>query len=726
MKHPELFESVWDDEVAEQLDPVERLVYRSNLLGSDQRITNTGGGNTSAKLKEVDPLTGKEVSVLWVKGSGGDLRTSTRENFASLYLDRLQGLDSVYQAREDIGYKSAAEDAMVGLFGQCTYCMNLRASSIDTPLHSMIHHTHVDHLHPISVIAIASCEDQEQLTQEVWQGALAYVPWARPGWEAAKLCEHELEKNANIKGVLLGQHGHTSWASNDKSCYETSLWVIQQAADYISKHDKGDRTFGGQKYANLEDATRISTLTGILPRVRGMVSQQQRFIATVQSDERVLEFVNSNDGARLAHLGTSCPDHFLRTKIKPLYVDWDPQVESVDELEEKIRAGLLSYRNEYAKYYERNRDEGSPPMRDASPTVMLIPGLGMIAWGKNKSESRVTAEFYNSAIAVMRGAEAVSSYTALPQKEAFDIEYWSLEEAKLKRMPSEAALERKIVVVVGAADGIGKATALRAAQDGAHVICADLRLTAAQCTADEITSLRGRGIGIAGTGISCCGPSIALEVDISDRCSVASMFESIVIAYGGIDSVVVTAGVFIAPGQASCSPDEMFDRSYAVNVKGAYIVATEAERIWKSQKIDGELVIATSVNAVVAKKGSIAYDTSKAAVSHLIRELAVELAPWVRVNGIAPAAVVAGSSMFPRDRVAASLTKYAVDFDEKESEDQLRNRLSEFYAQRTLLKKPISPDDLAEAAFLLISGKLSKTTGQVISVDGGLPDAFLR
>jgi len=540
------------------------------------------------------------------------------------------------------------------------------------------------------------------------------------------VCEDTYAAKPDSVGILLGQHGHTNWSSDSKSCYETSLWVIETAARYIEEHDKGEQTFGGAKVSSLSDEARTALLSKFLPVARGILSNKVKFIATVQSDETALRFVNSVDAPRLAKLGTSCPDHFLRTKIQPLYVDFNPQQDGFETLVEKLNAGIEQYRVEYAEYYNKCKHDDSPAMRDPSPTVILIPGVGIIGWGKNKSESRVTTEFYNCAIEVMRGAEAISEYTALPQQEAFDIEYWALEEAKLQRMPAEAPLARNVVVVIGAGDGIGKETAFRVAREGAHVVCADLRFEAAQKTADELSAIYGQGIGVAGTGISGCGSVIAQEVNITDRNSVKKMLEQVVMAYGGIDNVIVTAGVFLAPGQSGMSDDQMFDVSFAVNVKGGYIVATEANTIWKAQKLQGAMVLTTSVNAAVAKKGSLAYDTSKAAANHLVRELAVELSPLVNVNGLAPATVVKGSTMFPRDRVIASLTKYDVEFTAADSDDELRDKLAVFYAQRTLTKQPITPADQAEAAYLMISGQLSKTTGQIISVDGGLHEAFLR
>ena len=716
---------LWDDDHAATLDPVERLVYRSNLLGQDQRITNTGGGNTSSKLTMPDPLTGEQVEVMYVKGSGGDLRTAKRENFASLYMEKFLALESLYNAADEQGVKTPIEDEMVGMYPHTVYNLNPRASSIDTPLHGFIPFKHVDHTHPVAVIAIAASKDGERLTQEIYGDEVGWVDWQRPGFDLGLVMREKLREQPDLKGLVMGQHGLINWADDDKACYELSLTLIEKAARYLDEHDLGDKTFGGQKVAPLDEAKRNAVLHEILPSLRGMVSQEKKFVGTVEARPEVLEFVGSHDAPRLAELGTSCPDHFLRTKIKPLYVDWEPG-EGAERLLEKLSKGLETYRQDYAHYYETHKHKDSPDLRDPNPTVILIPGVGLVAWGKTKSESRVTAEFYTGAVGVMRGAESVSEYISLPQQEAFDIEYWALEEAKLKRMPPEKELARDIVVVVGAGSGIGKAVAERVAQEGAHVVCADLNKAGAQETANDLTDVYGMGIGVAGTGLSNCGPATALGVDVTKRESVHDLFDSVLIAYGGIDHVIVTAGVFFAPDKEGHLDDEKWALTYAINVTGLYLVADEARRIWAEQELSGSLVLTTSVNAAVPKKGSLAYDTSKAAANHLVRELAVELAPNVRVNGLAPATVVAGSSMFPKERVMSSLAKYDIPFDEKESADALRDKLAEFYAQRTLTKKPITPEDQAEAAFLLVSGALSKTTGQVVSVDGGLTEAFLR
>lgn len=717
---------LWHDAHAAGLDAVARLVYRSNLLGADQRITNTGGGNTSSKITEADPLTGRAVEVMYVKGSGGDLRTAKRENFASLYLNKLLSLEAIYTAAAETGAKTPIEDAMVGMYPHCVFNLNPRASSIDTPLHAFIPARHVDHSHPNAVIAIAASRRGAALTQEIYGGAVAWVDWQRPGFDLGLALRAAIRANPGIVGIVLGGHGLINWADDDKTCYELSLTLIEMAARYLAARDAGEASFGGAQYPSLPLAEREALLGRILPRLRGMVCQQNRFIATVQHDADMLAFVNSADAARLAELGTSCPDHFLRTKIKPLYIDWDPASGEPDDLLSQLEARIQQYRRDYAAYYAACKRADSPPMRDANPTVILIPGLGMVAFGKNKSESRVTAEFYSCAVAVMRGAEAVSEYVALPRQEAFDIEYWALEEAKLRRMPPEKALARKVVLLVGAGSGIGVATAQRVAAEGAHVICADLNFEGAKATAAALSNRYGQGIGVAGTGISNCGPAIALAVDITSAASVSALMQQAALAYGGIDDVIVTAGLFFAPDARGRISERQWRATFEVNVRGAYVVADAARALWQAQGLPGSLVLTTSVNGVVPKAGSIAYDTSKAAANHLVRELAIELAPLARVNGLAPATVVKGSSMFPRARVISSLNKYALPFSEDEDTETLRARLAEFYAQRTLTKAAIAPEDQAEVAYLLISDAFSKTTGQILNVDGGLSAGFLR
>lgn len=715
----------WDDTKAATLDPVARLVYRSNILGADQRITNTGGGNTSSKVAERDPLTGESVDVLWVKGSGGDLRTANKGLFASLYMSKVKGLQRVYNAAATRGAKTPIEDEMVGAYSHCTFNLNPRASSIDTPLHAFVPKRHVDHMHPNAVISIAACARGAELTREVFGDEVIWTPWQRPGFDLGLVLEAVCAKHPNAKGVILGQHGLINWADDDKACYELTLDLIEKAARFIEARDKGDRTFGGQRCAPMPGEKRDEVLTEILPWLRGKISGERRFIGTVQTDDTILRFVCSNDAPRLAMLGTSCPDHFLRTKIRPMLADWLPG-QPIERLKDALEAGLAQYRKDYAAYYERCKRADSPAMRDPNPTVILIPGVGMIAWGKNKSESRVTAEFYNCAVEVMRGSEAIDRYIALPEQEAFDIEYWLLEEAKLKRMPPEPEMGRKVAVVVGAGNGIGKAVAHRVAKDGAHVVCADLSLSDAEAAAAELVKLHGEGIGVAGSGVSSCGPAAAARVDVTDRASVRAMLRRALLAYGGIDMLIVTAGVYIAPDAAGSISDEAWKKTFDVNVMGSYLLADEAAAMFRAQGLRASMVLTTSVNGMVSKRGSLAYDASKSAANHLARELAIELAPIVRVNAVAPATVVAGSTMFPRDRVIASLVKYKIAFDEKAETEALRSLLAEFYAQRTLTKTPITPADQAEAIWFLASDRSAKTTGQVFCVDGGLVEAFVR
>jgi rhamnulose-1-phosphate aldolase/alcohol dehydrogenase len=619
---------------------------------------------------------------------------------------------------------------MVAMQAHATFNLNPRASSIDTPLHSFLPGKFVDHMHPNAIIAIAASANCQRLTQEIFGGQMAYVPWMRPGFELGLAMQAISKAQPGVKAIMMGQHGFISWADDDKACYTWTLDCIEKASAYIeAKYQAkgGDaKAFGGQKYQTLAEEQRRATLAAILPWLRGQVSQQKRFIGTIQDDEKILRFVNSADAPRLAALGTSCPDHFLRTKIKPLYVDWNPQAEDAAALKLKLAAALDQYRVDYTAYYNVCRRANSPAMRDPNPTVVLIPGLGMIAWGKDKSESRVTAEFYNCAVEVMRGAEAIDNYIALPQQEAFDIEYWLLEEAKLQRMPAEKELARQVIVVIGAGSGIGKETAHRLAKEGAQIVCVDLNAAAAEATAKELAAKLGQGIGVAGTGISNCGPAIGLAANITDRASIRAMLDQVALAYGGFDSICVTAGIFVPSDTTGHIPDDKWALTFNINVTGSYLVADEAFKTWKQQGLRGNLVLTTSANAAVAKKGSLAYDTSKAAANHLVRELAIELAPLVRVNGVAPATVVQGSAMFPRDRVIGSLAKYAIPYKDDEATESLVTKLAQFYADRTLTKAPITPADQAEAYFLLVTQRLSKTTGQIVTVDGGLHEAFLR
>ncbi len=723
---PSFVTRTWNDADAAKLDLVARLVYRSNRLGDDQRVTNTGGGNTSSKVDERDPLTGKVERVLWVKGSGGDLRTAGREFFSSLSMAKLEQLKSVYAARTPNGIKTQAEDDMVDLYRHCTWNLNPRATSIDTPLHAFVPRAHVDHTHPNALIAIAACTRGQEVMREVYGTELQWLPWMRPGFELGLALEKLCKDHPNAIGAIMGQHGLINWADDPRECYDLTLSLISRAAEYLAAHDRGAKTFGGQKVAHASDEVRRALLVKFLPFLRGKVSTRRRLIGTVQHDAAMLQFVSSHDAARLAELGTSCPDHFLRTKIKPLFIDFDPNTGSFADLCAKTEAGLAQYVKDYAAYYEACKHADSPAMRAPEPTVVLIPGVGMIAWGSSKSESRTTAEFYRCAVEVMRGAESIGGYRALPRQEAFDIEYWRLEEAKLQRMPKPKPLAGHVSVIVGAGSGIGRVTASSFTADDACVACVDLDAKSAESAAKELEKSIGTGIGVAGSGISACGPAIALSCDATDRTAVRQMLEEVTLAYGGIDEIVVTAGLFPTPGADGKTSDVDFMRAMQVNVLAPAVLVEEAAVVMTAQKLPCSAVVTTSVNAVVSKKGSSAYDASKAAANHLVRSLAVTYAPFVRVNAVAPATVIEGSTMFPRPRVIASLKKYAIAHDESMSDAQLVECLGRFYAERTLLKTTITPRDQAAAIRFLAGPESSRTTGQVLHVDGGLADAFVR
>lgn len=694
MSQDHLVPSLWNSAQA-PTDEVDLLVYASNLLGSDPRITNFGGGNTSSKIRMRDPLSGEEVEVLWVKGSGGDLGTAKRGGFASLYLDKVLGLE----ARTKAGLH---EDDVVALYKHCVFDGNPAAPSIDTPLHAFVPFKAVSHMHSDAVIAIAASADAESLMHEIYQGEMGYLPWKRPGFDLGLMLRDLIAANPGINSALMGQHGFINWADDWEECYDLTLRLLNRAAEFIAKR-RTVHPFGEVRFARRDDGRQV--LVDLLPSLRGKCAfQGQRLIAKIDTSEPVLEFLEREKRDALAALGTSCPDHFLRTKIRPLI--WN--------VGDNLDAKLAEFRQGYAQYYERCKHPDSPAMRNPNPSIVLIPGVGMVALGKNATEARVSGEFYRNAIEVMKGAETVSRYIALPEQEAFNIEYWLLEEAKLKRQPPEKEMSRRIALVVGAGPGIGRATAERLLDQGAVVAVADVQ---AAMVEEAVQDLGGR-YGKENV--------IGVQMDITDRDSVRKAIEEIVLAYGGLDVLVNIAAVFIPPSPEGRLTDDQWRKTYEINVVGSYIVTDEAARVMKAQGTPASIVLVSSANAVVAKKGSLAYDTSKSAVNHLVRELAVELAPNVRVNAVAPATVVAGSQMFPRDRVIASLTKYAIPFQESMSDEELRDALAGFYAQRTLLKQAVTPGKVADAAYLLASDRLSQTTGQVIAVDAGLVEAFLR
>jgi rhamnose utilization protein RhaD (predicted bifunctional aldolase and dehydrogenase)/NAD(P)-dependent dehydrogenase (short-subunit alcohol dehydrogenase family) len=728
----QFLENRWDDTVTSSLSEPELLRYRSNLLGSDLRITNFGGGNTSSKIEMIDPLDGTVKPVLWVKGSGGDLGSIQLSGFATLYLDRLLRLEAVYGGAE-------REDEMAELYSACTFGNNPVAASIDTPLHGFLPFPHVDHLHPDWGIALAaSANGRERMTEfnREFKHQLAWLPWQRPGFELAMMLKTIVQQTPGCDGVVLGGHGIFTWGETQRECYENTLLVIDQLGQFVTglRSIGGRPSFGGTKHDSSEK--RIELATDILPVLRGRLSVSQRVIGSYTDAPEVLEFVNSQNAEALAHLGTSCPDHFVRTKIRPMFVTWDP-ASGKEPLLDRIDIALETYRTEYAAYYRQHASPDSPSMRSANPAVVLVPGLGMFTFGKNKTESRLTAEFYVNAIHVMHGAsslcgpEAVvevpqagraassdqfavfDNYVALPPREAFRIEYWKLEEAKLRRQPAEKELSRRIIFIAGGGSGIGREVARLAAHRGAHVVVGDRDANGAAAVAEEIAKAAGPEI------------VLAVRLDICDRGSIEQALQAAVKKFGGLDILVNTAAVFPSSADGVIT-DAQWGSTFEINVTANYLLADEAAKIFSAQGIGGSIVLTSSANAVVAKRGSEAYDVSKAAVSHLIRELAVSLAPGVRVNGISPATVVKGSTMFPRERVKASLSKYGIAFTESESDAELRGKLAAFYAERTLTRTTIDPKDCAEAILFLAGPKAPCTTGHIIPVDGGLAEAYLR
>lgn len=735
LKEAAQLRDLWEEEEAKKVagDGLALLRYRSNLLGADLRITNFGGGNTSSKMELSDPFTGKPVRVLAVKGSGGDLGSIKESGFALLCLDRLEELKKIYRGE-------VHEDEMVRYYPLSAFGENRVAASIDTPLHAFLPFPHVDHLHPDWAIALAASANGkrklEEFNQEFGRN-IVWLPWQRPGFELALLLELAVKENPEAEGALLGGHGLFAWGRTQRECYRNSIQTIEQMGQFILKHQarKGP-LFGGPEHSAVPEREKLTAQ--ILPTLRGALSSNRPVIAHYADDDVTLAFANSRWSRKLGALGTSCPDHFLRTRICPLFVQWDPADEDVHVLKRRIHEEVVGYQADYRKYYDTWATPDSPKLRDANPSVVIVPGLGLFGFGKNKKEARITTEFFINAIHVMAGANALEdggaahplpqarlveqsagfeqfhNYVALPRSEAFRIEYWALEQAKLQRMPPEQEFGRKIILVIGGASGIGRETTLLLAQKGAHIVIADADIQSAKKVAETA--------GPIGS------PEFVTQtaVDLGSAESLADAVKFTVRQFGGIDIIVNTAATYPVPGADDQLTQPEWARTFLVNVTGNYLLACESEWVFKDQNLPAALVLASSANAVVPKKDSEAYDTSKAALSHLIRELAIRLGPRVRVNGIAPATVVTGSTMFPRDRVIQSLQKYGIEFSESDSTDDLRGKLATFYAQRTLTKQLILPEDCANAIVWLASDRSAKTTGHVIPVDGGLTEAFLR
>ncbi len=688
---------LWDEKKAKELegDEVRLFLYRSNILGADLRITNYGGGNTSCKTIEKDPLTNEEVEVMWVKGSGGDIGTLTRAGIAGLYTNRLRDLKNVYGGLED-------EDRMVGLFNHCIYDLDSKAPSIDTPLHGLLPFAHIDHLHPDALIAVAAAEDSEKVTKEIWGDTMGWVPWQRPGFDLGLQLEKCLNDNPGIRGIVLGSHGLFTWGDTSYECYMNSLEVIEMASEYIQNKiaEKGS-VFGGQKIESLPKAERRDKASQLMPLLRGLCSSENRMIGHFSDTDVVLEFINSNDLERLAPLGTSCPDHFLRTKIQPLVLDLSTSedLSNPKQVLEKLKPAFEQYRKEYADYYNTCKKANSPAMRDPNPVIIIYPGVGMFSFAKNKQTTRVASEFYINAINVMRGAEAITSYTSLPRQEAFDIEYWLLEEAKLQRMPKEQPLSRKVAFVTGAGGGIGKAIADKLAAEGANVVLTDIaedRLQEAVATyKSDVASY------------AVC--------DVTSEASIRDAFKAACLEFGGVDIVVHSAGLAISkPLEETTEKD--WNLLQNVLVKGQFELAKEAVAVMRAQDLGGDFISIASKNGLVSGPNNVAYGTSKAAQQHMARLLAAELAKdKIRVNTVNPDGVIVGSKIWEGEWAEGRAKAYGISVEE----------LPMHYAKRNLLHEIIYPADIANGVFACV-GILNKTTGNIINVDGGMANAFVR
>ena len=688
---------LWNEEKTASLkgDEIGLFLYRSNILGADLRITNYGGGNTSCKTMEKDPLTGETVEVMWVKGSGGDIGTLTRKGIAGLYTERLHGLKNVYRGL-------AFEDEIVPLFQHCLFDLNSAAPSIDTPLHGLLPFKHIDHLHPDALIAIAAAEESQQITHEIWGNTMGWLPWQRPGFDLALKLEQCLKENPGIKGIVLGSHGLFTWGDTSYECYINSLEVIEKASAYIEKKvQKSNTVFGGQKIESLDPAHRSSQASKIAPMLRGLCSSEQRMIGHFTDDERVLEFINSHDLPDLAPKGTSCPDHFLRTKIKPLVLPLQPHADLDDVA---ITKALLEpvferYRNDYKDYYETHKRSNSPEVRDPNPVVILYPGVGMFTFAKNKQTARVASEFYVNAIQVMRGAEAISSYTSLPRQEAFDIEYWLLEEAKLKRMPPEKPLSRKVAIVTGAGGGIGQAIAKKLAAEGANIVLTDI--------SEERLIEANKSFKKDASTYAVC--------DVTDAASIKAAYDNACIAFGGVDIIVHSAGLAISKPLEETSLED-WNLSQDVLVKGQFMMARQGVDVLRKQGLGGDIINIASKNGIVAGPNNLGYGTAKAAQQHMSRLLAAELGnEKIRVNTVNPDGVIVGSKIWEGAWAEGRAKAYGISVEE----------LPEFYAKRNLLHEIILPEDIANAVFCL-TAILDKCTGNTINVDGGIANAFMR
>jgi rhamnulose-1-phosphate aldolase/alcohol dehydrogenase len=693
---------LWDEEEAANMagDEVALLIYRSNLLGADLRLTNYGGGNTSCKVNQIDPLTGLETEVMWVKGSGGDLGTLKKSGLAALYVDRLRSLKNIYRGVEH-------EDEMVALFNHCIYDLDSKAPSIDTPLHGFLPFKHIDHLHPDAAIAIAAAKDGKKITEELFGGTVGWVEWKKPGFELGLQLKACLDANPGIRGIMLGSHGLFTWGDTAYESYVSTLDVIEKCSEYLNQnYGKKGPIFGGQKIESQSEEIRKKQAAAIAPTLRGLCSTKQQMIGHFTDDVRVLEFINSNDLSRLAPMGTSCPDHFLRTKISPLVLELDSDADLSDAA--SIRASLTpsfeAYRQMYTNYYETCKHPDSPTIRDTNPVVILYPGIGMFTFAKDKQTARVAAEFYINAINVMKGAEAVSEYTSLPHQEAFNIEYWLLEEAKLQRMPKPKPLTGKIALVTGSAGGIGKAIAKKFASEGAVVVLNDMNADRLEGTVSEFETQFGKDT------------VASVTLNVTHSADIELAFTKAALAFGGIDIVVNNAGISISKTIADHTEKD-WDLLYDVLVKGQFFITQAASNMMKKQGTGGDIINVVSKNALVSGPNNAGYGSAKAAQLHLSRLNAAELgADGIRVNAVNPDAVISDSNIWAGGWAEGRAKAYGVTVEE----------LPAYYAKRTLLNQIILPEDIANACFAFVGGLMNKSTGNILNVDGGVAMAFVR
>ncbi len=693
----QLLENRWDDNAASGKSESELLLYRSNILGADKRVTNYGGGNTSAKVIETDPLTGEEAEVLWVKGSGGDIGSMTLDGFSTLYMSKLNALKGLYRGVE-------FEDEMVGYLPHCTFNLNPRAASIDTPLHAYVPRKHVDHVHADAIIAIAASKNSRELTQEIFGSRIGWLPWKRPGYELGLWLEKFCLENPDADGVVLGSHGLFTWGDTAKACYDCTIDVINVATDWLAERTASVPAFGGAIHESLTASDRRAVAARLMPAIRGFVSGNQHMVGHFNDSDAVLEFVNARDMGPLAALGTSCPDHFLRTKIRPLVVGYDPSRNNLDEVLDGLPAQVAAYREDYGAYYERCKHDNSPALRDPNAVVYLIPGVGMITFAKDKATARISGEFYVNAINVMREANAVSEYCGLPEQEAFDIEYWLLEEAKLQRMPKPKSLAGRVALVTGGAGGIGSATAERYLGEGACVLLADVDADTLARTEAALVQKFGKDV------------VRAVQMDVTDEAAVERTLHETAVEFGGLDILVSNAGI------ASSAPVEetsleLWNRNMEILSTGYFLVSREAFRTMRVQDMGGSIVFVASKNGLAASPNASAYCTAKASEIHLARCLALEGADaGIRVNVVNPDAVLQGSKIWEGEWLEQRASTYGTD----------KKGLEEMYRNRSMLKRSVLPEDIAEACYFFAAETSSKSTGNILNVDAGNVQAFTR